>query len=79
MVYSFGFGAINFLFALPAVKSIDTLGRRKWLLITLPFMSLFMLGAGLAGLVSDAGKRQGLTALFLYRQSRVPFCLVLEF
>ncbi|XP_044717245.1 sugar transporter domain-containing protein [Hirsutella rhossiliensis] len=66
MAYSLGFGAINFLFALPAIKSIDTLGRRKWLLTTLPFMSLFMLGAGLAGLVNDAGKRRGLTALFFY-------------
>ncbi|KJZ76758.1 hypothetical protein HIM_03635 [Hirsutella minnesotensis 3608] len=66
MAYSLGFGAINFLFALPAIKSIDTLGRRRWLLLTLPFMALFMLGAGLAGLIVDETTRKGVTALFLY-------------
>ncbi|KAI0856938.1 sugar transporter-domain-containing protein [Xylaria cubensis] len=40
--YSFGFGAVNFLFGLPAIKNIDTLGRRKLLIWTLPFMSFFM-------------------------------------
>ncbi|PHH80329.1 hypothetical protein CDD80_1968 [Ophiocordyceps camponoti-rufipedis] len=68
MAYSLGFGAINFLFALPAVKSIDTLGRRKWLLATLPFMSLFMLGAGLSYFLGgeESEVRKGVTAGFLY-------------
>lgn len=35
-------GAVNFFFGLPAFKTIDTLGRRKWLIWTLPFMSFFM-------------------------------------
>ncbi|KAG5985177.1 hypothetical protein E4U55_000813 [Claviceps digitariae] len=47
MAYSLGFGAINFLFALPAIRSIDTIGRRRWLNITLPFMAIFMLGAAI--------------------------------
>jgi hypothetical protein len=33
---SLGFGAINFLFAIPALYTIDTFGRRKLLLITFP-------------------------------------------
>ena len=68
MAYSLGFGAINFLFALPAVRSIDTLGRRRWLLMTLPFMALFMLGGALAYDIPDANIRTGIVALFLYRR-----------
>ncbi|VUC26145.1 unnamed protein product [Clonostachys rosea] len=45
MFYSFGFGAINFLFCLPAMRTIDTFGRRTWLLATLPIMSLLLAGA----------------------------------
>ncbi|KAH0599186.1 hypothetical protein MHUMG1_03303 [Metarhizium humberi] len=66
MAYSLGFGAINFVFALPAVKSIDTLGRRRWLLLTLPFMAVFMLGAGLSENVRDDATRNGVTACFLF-------------
>lgn len=66
MAYSLGFGAINFLFALPAVRSIDTLGRRRWLLMTLPFMALFMLGGALSYSISDTSIRTGIIALFLY-------------
>ncbi|KAK5995691.1 Putative polyol transporter 2-like protein [Cladobotryum mycophilum] len=65
MGYSLGFGAINFLFALPAIRSIDTLGRRKWLLITLPFMSLFMLAAALSFKISHHDTRIGVAAFFL--------------
>ncbi|KFG82291.1 sugar transporter [Metarhizium anisopliae] len=66
MAYSLGFGAINFVFALPAVRSIDTLGRRRWLLLTLPFMAVFMLGAGLSENVRDDATRNGVTACFLF-------------
>lgn len=69
MAYSLGFGAINFLFALPAVRSIDTIGRRSWLLMTLPFMALFMLGGALAYEIPNANVRTGIVALFLYRKS----------
>ncbi|KAJ2897444.1 hypothetical protein MKZ38_004675 [Zalerion maritima] len=48
MLYSWGFGMINFLFALPAIRTIDSLGRRKWLLLTLPFMAVFLMGAALS-------------------------------
>lgn len=41
-------GAVNFLFGLPAIKTIDTLGRRKWLITTLPLMCIFMLMGALS-------------------------------
>jgi MFS family permease len=73
MAYSLGFGAINFVFALPAVRSIDTLGRRRWLLMTLPFMALFMLGAALSFSIDDPGTRTGIVALFLF--CKPPFAI----
>lgn len=66
MALSLGFGAINFVFALPAVRSIDTLGRRSWLILTLPFMALFMVGAALSFSISDQNIKVGIVALFLY-------------
>ncbi|KAF3022996.1 hypothetical protein E8E14_010637 [Neopestalotiopsis sp. 37M] len=48
MYFSIGFGFLNFVFALPAIRRIDTMGRRRWLLITLPFMSLMMAAAALS-------------------------------
>ncbi|KAJ4356263.1 uncharacterized protein N0V89_004294 [Didymosphaeria variabile] len=43
---SLGFGVINFLFAIPAMYTIDTFGRRNLLLITFPLMALFLLFTG---------------------------------
>ncbi|KAE8348847.1 hypothetical protein BDV28DRAFT_152436 [Aspergillus coremiiformis] len=43
---SFGFGLINFLFAFPAVFTIDTYGRRALLLFTFPQMAWTLLAAG---------------------------------
>ncbi|UPL03409.1 hypothetical protein LCI18_014343 [Fusarium solani-melongenae] len=43
---SFGFGIINFLFAWPAVWTIDTFGRRTLLLFTFPNMFWTLLGEG---------------------------------
>ncbi|KAF4960244.1 hypothetical protein FSARC_10532 [Fusarium sarcochroum] len=48
LAYSVGFGAVNFLFGLLAMRSIDWLGRRRWLLSTLPLMSLFLMAAAVA-------------------------------
>ncbi|KUI70516.1 Sugar transport protein 7 [Cytospora mali] len=47
MAYSAGFGAVNFLFGLLAIRRIDTWGRRKLMLTTLPLMSLFLAAAAL--------------------------------
>ncbi|KAJ6471627.1 hypothetical protein C8R47DRAFT_745810 [Mycena vitilis] len=46
LLSSFGFGAINFLFALPAVFTIDTFGRRNLLLCTFPLMAICLLITG---------------------------------
>ncbi|XEU95828.1 hypothetical protein FSHL1_001113 [Fusarium sambucinum] len=48
MGYSFGFGCVNFFFGLLAMRSIDIIGRRRWLLSTLPLMSLFLMAATIA-------------------------------
>lgn len=48
LLSSWGFGMLNFVFALPAFFTIDKLGRRALLLITLPLMALFLFMAGFA-------------------------------
>ena len=48
LLSSFGFGAINFTFAFPAVWTIDTFGRRNLLLTTFPLMAIFLLMTGFA-------------------------------
>ncbi|RYO81805.1 hypothetical protein DL762_006930 [Monosporascus cannonballus] len=63
--------AVNFLFGLPAIKTIDTLGRRKWLITTLPLMCIFMLMAALSlPLPHEAGGNTRVTirlaTIFLY-------------
>lgn len=45
---SFGFGLINFLFAWPAVWTIDTFGRRALLIFTFPNMFWTLLGTSCA-------------------------------
>ncbi|KAF4470086.1 myo-inositol transport ITR1 [Fusarium albosuccineum] len=56
MAYSLGFGAVNFVFALPAMRSIDIIGRRRWLLSTLPIMSCFLMAATIAYAVAPSDK-----------------------
>lgn len=41
---SFGFGLVNFVFAWPAVWTIDTFGRRVLLIFTFPNMFWTLLG-----------------------------------
>ncbi|KAF5351753.1 hypothetical protein D9756_007419 [Leucocoprinus leucothites] len=48
LLASFGFGAINFVFAFPAIYTIDTFGRRNLLLTTFPLMAIFLLMTGFA-------------------------------
>ncbi len=47
---SLGFGILNFVFALPAVYTIDTFGRRNLLLCTFPFLALFQLFTSIGSL-----------------------------
>ncbi|TDL17272.1 hypothetical protein BD410DRAFT_794428 [Rickenella mellea] len=64
---SFGFGLINFLFALPAVYTIDTFGRRNLLLTTFPFMSICLLMTGFAFWIPDTSQaRLAIVALGIY-------------
>ncbi|KAI4119349.1 MAG: hypothetical protein LQ345_000728 [Seirophora villosa] len=66
---SLGFGLINFVFAIPAIYTIDTFGRRNLLLTTYPFLSLFLFLTGFSFWI-DAEKhshaRLGCIALGIY-------------
>lgn len=58
---------VNFLFALPAVKTIDTFGRRNLLLTTFPLMSFFLLMTGCAFWIpADNKAHLGVVALGIY-------------
>jgi MFS family permease len=64
---SFGFGLINFLFAFPALFTIDTFGRRALLLFTFPQMAWSLLAAGLCALIDlHETAHLATVALFVY-------------
>jgi sugar porter (SP) family MFS transporter len=61
------FGFINFIGAFPAVWTMDRLGRRSLLLLTLPFMALTMLATSLTfSLPETSPARFGLLAATIY-------------
>ncbi|KAF7795693.1 hypothetical protein EIP86_006858 [Pleurotus ostreatoroseus] len=66
LLASFGYGLINWLFAFPAVYTIDTFGRRNLLLTTFPLMAVFMLLAGCAFWIPQGNGRVGVVALGIY-------------
>ncbi|KAH8773472.1 hypothetical protein F5883DRAFT_627955 [Diaporthe sp. PMI_573] len=67
LIASFGFGLVNFIFAWPAIWTIDTFGRRSLLLFTFPNMAWALLAAGLCNLIPGTGSTHlGLVALFIY-------------
>jgi len=55
---SLGFGIINFLFAIPAIYTIDTFGRRNLLLTTFPLMSLCLFFTGFSFWIPSSSKAQ---------------------
>ncbi|EOD44728.1 putative mfs sugar protein [Neofusicoccum parvum UCRNP2] len=65
---SLGFGIINFLFAIPAIYTIDTFGRRNLLLTTFPLMAIFLLFTGMCFFIPESSRkvRVGLIALGIY-------------
>lgn len=64
---SLGVGAVMFVFAIPAVYTMDTFGRRNLMLLTFPGMAVCLLAAGLSFLLPDASSaRVPLIALFIY-------------
>ncbi|RMZ82071.1 hypothetical protein DV737_g2221, partial [Chaetothyriales sp. CBS 132003] len=68
LLASWGFGLINFVFAWPAVWTIDTFGRRALLLFTFPNMCWTLLAAGFCFWIPESNKNAhlGLIALFIY-------------
>lgn len=69
LLASLGFGLVNFFFALPALFTIDTYGRRSLLLFTFPQMAWSLLAAGLCTLIPSTGgggAHLALVALFVY-------------
>ena len=82
LLASMGFGILNFLFALPAVYTIDTFGRRNLLLCTYPFLAFFQLLTAMGFLLPSASHSQTglvLTGMYLFSvfyspgQGPVPF------
>ncbi|KDQ21959.1 hypothetical protein BOTBODRAFT_26364 [Botryobasidium botryosum FD-172 SS1] len=63
---SWGFGMINFVFAFPAVWTIDLFGRRKLLLSTFPLMAACLLLTGFAFFIDSREPRIGVIALGIY-------------
>ncbi|KAK9477922.1 hypothetical protein V1514DRAFT_332341 [Lipomyces japonicus] len=66
LLASMGFGIINFLFAIPAVYTIDTFGRRNLLLTTFPLMSLCLLFSGFSFFIPGNTARTACVALGIY-------------
>lgn len=66
IIASLGFGILNFIFALPAVFTIDTYGRRSLALVTFPFLSLTLLLAGCSFWIENREARVGCVALGIY-------------
>jgi sugar porter (SP) family MFS transporter len=66
LLASFGFGLINWLFAFPAVYTIDTFGRRNLLLTTFPLMAIFLLMTGFAFFIPEGNGRLAVVALGIY-------------
>ncbi|KAK0100208.1 hypothetical protein ONS95_008547 [Cadophora gregata] len=67
LLASFGFGLVNFLFAWPAIWTIDTYGRRNLLLFTFPNMAWCLVAGGCCFLLPDTvDARLPLIAFFVY-------------
>ena len=67
LLASFGFGLVNFVFAWPAVWTIDTFGRRGLLLFTFPQMFWTLLAAGMCFFIPQSSQAHlGMVAFFIY-------------
>ncbi|THV01101.1 hypothetical protein K435DRAFT_718319 [Dendrothele bispora CBS 962.96] len=66
LIASWGYGMINWLFAIPAIYTIDTFGRRNLLLTTFPLMTIFLLMTGFAFYIPEGSGRTGVVALGIY-------------
>ncbi|KAM5545339.1 hypothetical protein V8D89_000952 [Ganoderma adspersum] len=67
LIASFGFGAVNFVFAGPAIWTIDTFGRRNLLLVSFPLMAAMLLMTGFAFWIPTSSPAHvGVIALGIY-------------
>lgn len=67
LLASVAFGLVNFFGAFPAIWTMDTLGRRSLLLLTLPLMAVTMLAAGLSfNIPPTSPARFGILATMIY-------------
>ncbi|KAF9698407.1 hypothetical protein EKO04_003880 [Ascochyta lentis] len=67
LLASWGFGLINFIFAWPAIWTIDKYGRRALLLFTFPNMCWTLLAAGLCFYIPESSTAHlAMIALFIY-------------
>ncbi|KAM0546743.1 hypothetical protein ACHAPJ_010671 [Fusarium lateritium] len=67
LLVSWGFGMTMFVFAFPALKTIDTWGRRTLLISTFPFMFLTLLGTGMSFYIPSSSPAQlGMIAFFIF-------------
>ncbi|KAJ5101257.1 MFS myo-inositol transporter [Penicillium alfredii] len=66
LITSLGCGITNWLFAIPAVYTIDTFGRRNLLLVTFPLMALFHLLTGFSFWIENNVAKTACVATFIY-------------
>jgi len=66
ILVTMGTGLVNWLFAIPAMYTIDTYGRRNLLLVTFPCMAACLLLTGFGFWVEEGTKRTGVVALGIY-------------
>ncbi|KAJ5787011.1 hypothetical protein N7457_002001 [Penicillium paradoxum] len=62
---SLGWGVINWLFAIPAIYTIDTFGRRNLLLLTFPLMSISMFFTGFSFWIPESSHSARLSCIVL--------------
>lgn len=66
LLASLGCGIVNWIFAIPAVYTIDTFGRRNLLLTTFPLMAIFLLFTGFSFYIPTETARLGCVATGIY-------------
>ncbi|KAF9458096.1 hypothetical protein BDZ94DRAFT_150646 [Collybia nuda] len=67
LLASFGFGLVNWVFAFPAVWTIDTFGRRNLLLFTFPNMAWTLLASGFCFYIPEGSPaRVPMIAFFVF-------------
>ena len=69
LLASLGGGLINFFFAIPAIYTIDTFGRRNLLLVGFPLMAFWLAFTGFGFLLPDKSTAQTsmvMTGLYLF-------------